>query len=106
MGNPSFSHRGDRILVQYYDDKSSEWKVGIISAVAGKLLETADISLAKQGFPLFSPDDRSLIYGHDSRRQTRHGAWPHSVRRDSGPQLPLQLRLPITNYSIVYACFM
>jgi hypothetical protein len=63
MGNPSFSHRGDRILVQYYDDKSSEWKVGIISAVDGKLLETADISVAKQGFPLFSPDDKSLIYG-------------------------------------------
>jgi TolB protein len=38
MGYPSFSHRGDRILVQYYDDKSSEWKVGIISAVDGKLL--------------------------------------------------------------------
>jgi Tol biopolymer transport system component len=63
MGNPSFSHRGDRILVQYYDDKSSEWKVGIISAVDGKLLQTADISLANQGFPLFSPDDKSLIYG-------------------------------------------
>jgi Tol biopolymer transport system component len=24
MGNPSFSHRGDRILVQYYNDNSSE----------------------------------------------------------------------------------
>jgi serine/threonine protein kinase len=68
MGNPSFSHRGDRILVQYYDDKSSEWKVGIISAADGKLLQTADISLANQGFPGFSPDDKSLIYGetHDS----------------------------------------
>ena len=68
MGAPSFSHRGDRILVQYYDDKSSQWKIGIISAADGKLLQTTDISLVKQGFPLFSPDDKSLIYGetHDA----------------------------------------
>jgi Tol biopolymer transport system component len=63
MGLPSFSHRGDRILVQYYDDKSSQWNVGIVSAADGKLLQTVDISLATQGFPQFSPDDKGLIYG-------------------------------------------
>ena len=63
MSTPSFSHRGDRLLVQYYDDTSSQWKVGIISADDGKLLQTTDISVANQGFPLFSPDDKSLIYG-------------------------------------------
>jgi Tol biopolymer transport system component len=46
MGYPSFSHRGDRVLVQYYDDKASEWRVGIISAAEGKLLQTTDLSLS------------------------------------------------------------
>lgn len=63
MKDPSVSHAGDRILVRYYDEKSSQWIVGIISAADGRLLQTADLSLATQGFPTFSPDDKSLIYG-------------------------------------------
>ena len=63
MKDPSVSHAGDRILVQYYEEKSSQWMVGIIAATDGRLLQTADISLATQGFPSFSPDDKSLIYG-------------------------------------------
>src|SRR5215472_15350585 len=63
MGNPSVSHGGDRILVQYYDERSSQWNVGIVSAADGKFLQPVDISLTTQGFPSFSPDDKSLIYG-------------------------------------------
>jgi Tol biopolymer transport system component len=84
MGNPSFSHRGDRILVQYYDDKASQWKVGIISASDGKLLQTADISLANQGFPLFSPDDKSLIYGETHDAVTN--LWKKPVTGGEGTQ--------------------
>ena len=85
MSNPSFSHRGDRILVQYYDDKSSEWKVGIISAVDGKLLETADVSLANQGFPLFSPDDKSLLYGET--HNSVGNLWKKPVSGGEGTQI-------------------
>jgi Tol biopolymer transport system component len=85
MGDPSFSHRGDRILVQYYDDKSSEWKVGIISAVDGKLLQTADISLANQGFPWFSPDDKSLIYGET--HNSVGNLWKKAVSGGEGTQI-------------------
>ena len=84
MGNPSFSHRGDRILVQYYDDKSSEWKVGIISAADGKLLQTADISPADQGFPMFSPDDKDLIYGETHNSVTN--LWKKPVSGGEGTQ--------------------
>ena len=43
------SNRGDRIAVQYYDDKASQWKVGILSAADGKTLQPVDVSLATQG---------------------------------------------------------
>src|SRR5271157_1543075 len=42
----SISHPGDRILVQYFDDRTSQWKVGILSAADGKLLRPVDVSLA------------------------------------------------------------
>jgi|HubBroStandDraft_4_1064222.scaffolds.fasta_scaffold16193_1 serine/threonine protein kinase len=85
MGFPSFSHRGDRILVQYYDDKSSEWKVGIISAADGKLLQNADISLANQGFPMFSPDDKNLIYGETHNSVAN--LWKKPVSGGDGTQI-------------------
>jgi len=85
MSFPSFSHRGDRILVQYYDDKSSEWKVGIISAADGKLLQTANISLATQGSPMFSPDDRSLMYGET--HNSVGNLWKKPVSGGQGTQI-------------------
>jgi Tol biopolymer transport system component len=84
MGFPSFSHRGDRVLVQYYDDKSSQWKVGIISAADGKLLQTVDISPVNQGFPMFSPDDKSLIYGETHSSVTN--LWKKPVSGGEGTQ--------------------
>ena len=83
-GLPSFSHRGDRVLVQYYDDKSSQWKVGIISAAEGKLLQTVDISLVNQGFPMFSPDDKNLIYGETHNSVTN--LWKKPVSGGEGTQ--------------------
>ena len=59
----NFSHRGDRILVQYFDDQASQWKVGIISATDGRFLRPVDIDLTTQGFPIFMPDDKSVAYG-------------------------------------------
>jgi serine/threonine protein kinase len=58
----SFAHSDDRMLVKYYDEKASQWTVGIISAASGKFLQTVDISLTTQGYPMFSLDDKSLIY--------------------------------------------
>jgi Tol biopolymer transport system component len=84
MSNPSFSHRGDRILVEYYDDKASEWKVGVISAGDGKLLQTADISLTDQGFPMFSPDDKYLTYGETHNSVTN--LWKKPVTGGQGTQ--------------------
>jgi Tol biopolymer transport system component len=85
MGYPNFSRRGDCILVQYYDDKSSEWKVGIISAADGKLLQTTDISLATQGYPMFSPDDKSLIYGETHNSVAN--LWKKPVNGGEGAQI-------------------
>ena len=85
MGAPSVSHKGDRILVQYYDDKSSQWRVGIISAADGKFLQTVDISLATQGFPSFSPDDKSLIYGETHNSVSN--LWKKPISGGEGTQL-------------------
>ena len=84
MGQPSVSHAGDRILVRYYDEKSSQWMVGIISAADGRLLQTADISLATQGFPTFSPDDKSLIYGETHNSVSN--LWKKPVTGGEGTQ--------------------
>jgi serine/threonine protein kinase len=84
MSMPSFSHSGDRILVRYYDEQGKQWKVGIISAADGKLLQTADISLATQGFPAFSPDDKGLIYGETHNSVTN--LWKKPVAGGEGTQ--------------------
>jgi len=84
MSNPSVSHGGDRILVQYYDERSSQWKVGIVSAADGKFLQPVDISLTTQGFPLFSPDDKSLIYGETHNSVSK--LWKKPVSGGKGIQ--------------------
>jgi Tol biopolymer transport system component len=84
MSMPSVSHSGDRILVRYYDEQGKQWKVGIISAADGKLLQTADISLATQGFPAFSPHDKSLVYGETHNSVTN--LWKKPVAGGEGTQ--------------------
>jgi len=83
--NQYFSHRGDRILVQYFDDKASRWKVGIISASDGKFLRPVDIDLTTQTFPIFMPDDKSVAYLETHNSVTN--AWKLSL--DSGARAPL-----------------
>ena len=63
IDNHSVSHHGERILVQYFDDKASQWKVGILSAADGKFLRPVDVTLTTEGFPMFMPDDKSVAYG-------------------------------------------
>jgi serine/threonine protein kinase/Tol biopolymer transport system component len=84
MTMPSVSHSGDRILVRYYDEANKQWKVGIISAADGKLLQIADISLTSQGFPTFSPDDKSLIYGETHNSVSN--LWKKPVAGGEGTQ--------------------
>lgn len=82
--NASVSHAGDRILVKYFDEKSSQNKVGILSAADGRLLATEDISLTTQGFPMFSPDDNSLIYLETHNSVTN--LWKKPVTGGAGKQ--------------------
>lgn len=83
--NQNFSHRGDRMLVQYFDDKASQWKVGIISATDGKFLRPVDIDLTAQGFPIFMPDDKSVAYIETHNSVTN--GWKLSL--DNGTRVPL-----------------
>jgi len=87
--NHYFSHRGDRIVVNYYDNKASQWKVGMLSAVDGKFLGPVDISLTTQGFPMFMPDDKALVYGETHNSVTN--LWKLSL--DTG------VRTQLTNFS-------
>ena len=63
--NHSFCHEGVQMVVKYFDDKASQWKVGVVSTADGKFLEPLDISLTTQGFPMFTPDDKSLVYSQN-----------------------------------------
>jgi serine/threonine protein kinase len=83
--NHYFSHRGDRIVVSYFDNKASQWKVGLISSADGKFLGPVDISLATQGFPMFTPDDKGLVYGETHNSVTN--LWKLSL--DTGARTPL-----------------
>ena len=83
--NHAFSHRGDRILVKYFDDKALQWKVGILSAADGKFLAPVDISITTQGFPLFMPDDKSVVYGETHNSVTN--LWKLSLETGARTQL-------------------
>jgi Tol biopolymer transport system component len=83
--NQSFSNRGDRILVRYFDDKASQWKNGILSAADGKFLGPVDVALTTQGFPLFTPDDKGVIYSETHNSVTN--LWKLSL--DNGARAPL-----------------
>jgi serine/threonine protein kinase len=88
IGSYSLSHRGDRILAEYFDDQAAQWKMGIISATDGKLLGPVDLSIATQ-FPMFTPDDKGLLYGETHNSVTN--VWKLSL--DTGA------RTQITNFT-------
>ncbi len=81
----SLSHHGDRIIVKYFDDKATQWKVGLLSAADGKFLGPVDISLTSQGFPMFTPDDKGLVYGETHNSVTN--LWKLAL--DTGARTPL-----------------
>jgi eukaryotic-like serine/threonine-protein kinase len=87
--NHFVSHRGDRIVVSYFDSKASQWKVGMVSAAGGKFLGPVDISLTTQGFPMFMPDDKGLVYGETHNSVTNL----FKLSLDSG------VRTPVTNFT-------
>jgi len=83
--NHAFSHRGDSILVEYFDTQASQWKVGIISATDGRFLRPVDVTLTTEGFPLFTPDDKGVLYGENHNSVTN--IWKLSL--DTGARSPL-----------------
>jgi Tol biopolymer transport system component len=85
IAGQSFSHHGDRLLVKYFDDKASQLKVGMLSAADGKFLGPVDITLTTQGFPMFTPDDKGLVYGETHNSVTN--LWKLSL--DNGTRTPL-----------------
>jgi eukaryotic-like serine/threonine-protein kinase len=89
INGQSFSHHGDRIVVKYFDDHGAQWRVGILSAADGKFLGPVDITLTTQGFPMFTPDDKGLLYGETHNSITN--LWKLSL--DSGA------RTQVTNFT-------
>ena len=65
---PQVSHHGDRMAARYYDDATSQWRIGIISTADGKLLQTVELPIG-EGLrtPAWTPDDDGVVYvdGHD-----------------------------------------
>jgi Tol biopolymer transport system component len=88
IGSHSLSHHGDRILAEYFDDQAAQWKMGIVSTTDGKLLGPVDISIATQ-FPMFTPDDKGLLYGETHNSVTN--VWKLSL--DTGA------RTQVTNFT-------
>ncbi len=46
MSGESLSPRGDRMLLRYFDKKTSQWRFGIISTQDGRLLQVIDRSFS------------------------------------------------------------
>ena len=64
----SVSHRGDRMVVWYFDEKTLRWQFGILSLENGKLLQTPELSrpgtLSPGDMPLpaWAPADDALLF--------------------------------------------
>ncbi len=66
---PVMSHRGDRMVARYYDDKTLQWKIGVISTTDGKLLQVLDLNPGLNGgTPSWLPGDDAVVY-YDSKNQ-------------------------------------
>jgi len=65
---PQVSHHGDRLTARYYDEATTQWRVGVISTADGKLLQTLELSPNENGgTPAWTPDDDGVVYmeSHD-----------------------------------------
>jgi len=59
---PQASHRGDRVVARYYDEKLGQWHLGVISLDDGKLLQVLDLSSNVNRMPKWVPADDGLIF--------------------------------------------
>ena len=83
---PQVSHRGDRMTARYYDDATSQWRIGVISAADGKLLQSFDVQLGENGrTPAWTPDDDGVVYV-DSRDQVMN-LWKLQLKSGARTQL-------------------
>ncbi len=66
---PEVSNRGDRMTARYYDEKTLQWKVAVISTADGKLLQVLDLNPAiNGGTPGWLPGDDAVVY-YESKNQ-------------------------------------
>ncbi len=83
---PQVSHHGDRMTARYYDDATSQWRVGVISTSDGKLLQTVELTpLENGGTPAWTPDDDGVVY-LDSRDQVMN-LWKLQLKSGTRTQL-------------------
>jgi Tol biopolymer transport system component len=83
---PGMSHRGDRMVARYYDDKTLGWKIGVISTADGKLLQVLDLNPGiNGGTPAWLPSDDAVVY-LESRNQIPN-LWKLSLK--TGERTPL-----------------
>jgi Tol biopolymer transport system component len=83
---PSMSHKGDRMAVRYYDEKSLRWTIAVISAQDGKLLQVLDLDPALNGgTPAWYPGDEAVVY-YETRNQIPN-LWKLSLKTGQRSQL-------------------
>ncbi len=83
---PKVSHHGDRLTARYYDDATSQWRIGVISTSDGKLLQTVELTpLENGGTPAWTPDDDGVVY-LDSRDQVMN-LWKLQLKSGTRTQL-------------------
>jgi Tol biopolymer transport system component len=83
---PTMSHRGDRLIARYYDEKKLEWKIGVISTADGKLLQTLDLSPGENGgTPAWFPGDDAVVY-YQTKNQIPN-LWKLSLKTGERSQL-------------------
>jgi Tol biopolymer transport system component len=64
----SISHRGDRMVVWYFDEKTSQWQLGIMSLENGRVLQTLErllpgtLSPGNMPLPAWAPADDALLF--------------------------------------------
>ncbi len=83
---PTMSHRGDRMTARYYDDKTLQWKVGVISTADGKLLQVLDLDPGiNGGTPAWLPGDEAVVF-YQTKNQIPN-LWKLSLKNGERSQL-------------------
>ena len=83
---PAMSHRGDRMVARYYDEKILQWKIGVISTADGKLLQVLDLNPGLNGgTPSWLPGDEAVLY-YETKNQIAN-LWKLSLKTGERTQL-------------------